>query len=68
MRFAVHGAGETQPTLLAAGHGTNTLLGQYLSTKAKICKVVPELLEKVVDVVEPALIKAAKKLRGGVVA
>ena len=38
------------------------------------CKVkkekepVPELLEKVVDVVEPALLKAAKKLRGGVVA
>ena len=38
------------------------------------CKVkkekapVPELLEKVVDVVEPALMKAAKKLRGGVVA
>ena len=29
---------------------------------------VPELLEKVVDVVEPALMKAAKKLRGGVVA
>ena len=31
-------------------------------------KPVPELLEKVVDVVEPALMKAAKKLRGGVVA
>ena len=27
-------------------------------------KPVPELLEKVVDVVEPALLKAAKKLRG----
>ena len=31
-------------------------------------KPVPELLEKVVDVVEPALLKAAKKLRGGVIA
>uniref|UniRef100_A0A7S4A6E7 Peptidase C1A papain C-terminal domain-containing protein n=2 Tax=Pelagomonas calceolata TaxID=35677 RepID=A0A7S4A6E7_9STRA len=36
--------------------------------KVKKDKPVPELLEKVVGVVEPALLKAAKKLRGGVVA